>query len=99
MSSSAVPGWSGDGGIVDTMIGFSADSAQVYAGIRRSLRDRESLENLEMPAEYMFHDVPAPGGAGLEAARTARRSGHEAVATGCLLVGFPPAGSLFGVGD
>jgi predicted TIM-barrel fold metal-dependent hydrolase len=45
--------------VVDTLIGFPADPDQVYAGIRRSLRDRDSLEKLEMPAGYMFHDVPA----------------------------------------
>ncbi len=54
----------GPDGIVDTLIGFPADQIEVYAGVRRSLRDRESLEDLEMPAGYMFHDVP-------EQARTA----------------------------
>jgi predicted TIM-barrel fold metal-dependent hydrolase len=48
----------GPRGVVDTLIGFPADQAEVYAGVRRSLRDKESLEQLEMPAGYMFHDVP-----------------------------------------
>jgi len=46
-------------GIVDTMIGFTDDAARVYAGVRRVLKDRESLEEFEMPASYMFHDVPS----------------------------------------
>ncbi len=45
-------------GIVDTLIGFADDPARIYAGVRRGLKDRESLEDFEMPASYMFHDVP-----------------------------------------
>ena len=41
------------------LIGFGDDPDRLYAGIRRSLRDRESLEELEMPAGYMFHDLPS----------------------------------------
>jgi uncharacterized protein len=41
------------------MIGFPDDPARLYAGIREVLRDKESLESFEMPASYMFHDVPA----------------------------------------
>jgi len=45
-------------GIVDTMIGFPTDPDQLYATMRRDLlRDRES-QQLTMPAEYMFHDLP-----------------------------------------
>jgi hypothetical protein len=40
------------------MIGFPTEPAQLYAGLRQALRDRESLEDLPMPAGYMFHDVP-----------------------------------------
>jgi uncharacterized protein len=47
-------------GIVDTMIGFPDDPARLHAGIRRTLKDKESRESFEMPASYMFHDVP-PG--------------------------------------
>ena len=36
--------WPDDLGVVDTMIGFPDDPSRLYAGIRRSLRDRESLE-------------------------------------------------------
>ena len=47
-------------GIVDTMIGFLTDPDQLYASMRAQLlRDRESTESFTMPAEYMFHDVPA----------------------------------------
>jgi predicted TIM-barrel fold metal-dependent hydrolase len=45
-------------GVIDTMIGFPTDPEQLYAGLRPSLRDRDSLEELRMPAGYMFHDVP-----------------------------------------
>src|SRR5580693_4362984 len=50
--------WPPAEGVIDTMIGFPTDPAQLYAGLRPSLRDRESLEELPMPAGYMFHDVP-----------------------------------------
>jgi uncharacterized protein len=56
--------WAAGLGIIDTLIGFPADPAQTYAGVRRGLRDRESLEDLEMPAGYMFHDIPQSGEAG-----------------------------------
>jgi predicted TIM-barrel fold metal-dependent hydrolase len=44
-------------GIVDTMIGFAEDPAQLYAKLRAALRDQES-QGFEMPAQYMFKDVP-----------------------------------------
>jgi uncharacterized protein len=44
--------------VIDTMIGFPTDPSVLYAGIRQNLRDRESLDDLPMPAGYMFHDVP-----------------------------------------
>ena len=50
--------WPTDQPVIDTLIGFGDDPDRLYAGIRRSLRDRESLEELEMPAGYMFHDLP-----------------------------------------
>jgi predicted TIM-barrel fold metal-dependent hydrolase len=43
-------------GIVDTMIGFAQEPDTVYASLRTALRE-ESRE-FEMPAQYMFHDVP-----------------------------------------
>jgi predicted TIM-barrel fold metal-dependent hydrolase len=51
--------WPPDLGIIDTLIGFPADPSEVYAGVRRGLRDRESLEDFEMPAGYLFRDLPA----------------------------------------
>jgi len=51
--------WPTDQPVIDTLIGFGDDPDRLYAGIRRSLRDRESLEELEMPAGYMFHDLPS----------------------------------------
>ncbi len=46
------------GGIVDTLIGFPTDHRQLYETMRRQmLRDAGSQE-MTMPAEYMFKDVP-----------------------------------------
>ena len=43
---------------IDLMIGFpSAESRQKYDYLRKNLRDAESAE-MEMPAEYMFKDIP-----------------------------------------
>ena len=50
--------WPPTEGVIDTMIGFPTDPEQLYAGLRPALHDRESLEDLPMPAGYMFHDVP-----------------------------------------
>ena len=48
-----------DIGIVDTMIGFpSPDMKETYSFITRQTKDRESKEDFEFPAEYMFKDVP-----------------------------------------
>ena len=47
------------GGVIDTMIGFPhADMRQTYAFITAQTRDKESKEEFEFPAEYMFKDVP-----------------------------------------
>jgi uncharacterized protein len=46
-------------GAIDTMIGFPAhDMKATYAFITSQVRDRESKEDFEFPAEYMFKDVP-----------------------------------------
>ena len=48
-----------DIGVIDTMIGFPAgDMKQLYAFITRQARDRETTEEFEFPAEYMFKDSP-----------------------------------------
>jgi hypothetical protein len=48
-----------DIGIIDTMIGFPhGDMAATYKFIVDQTRDRESREEFEFPAEYMFKDVP-----------------------------------------
>lgn len=48
-----------DVGIIDTMIGFPhADMEETYRFITTQTRDRESREEFEFPAEYMFKDVP-----------------------------------------
>jgi hypothetical protein len=46
-------------GIIDTMIGFpAADMRGLYSFITRQTKDRESQEEFEFPAEYMFKDSP-----------------------------------------
>jgi predicted TIM-barrel fold metal-dependent hydrolase len=63
------PSNAGEIGIVDTMIGFATDPAKLYANLQASLRDEES-RGMEMPASYMFRDVPnkqlAPGADAVE---------------------------------
>jgi uncharacterized protein len=52
-------GFPGDIGIIDTMVGFPhADLKQTYAFVTRQTKDRESKEDFEFPAEYMFKDKP-----------------------------------------
>ena len=59
-----------DIGVIDLMIGIPVrDRRHHYEFLRASLRDRESLEEFEFPAQYMFKDVPQ-----LEAATTRSRS-------------------------
>ena len=50
-----------DIGVIDLMIAtpFRA-GARTYQFLRQSLRDRESLDEFEFPAQYMFKDVPHP---------------------------------------
>jgi uncharacterized protein len=46
-------------GIVDTMLGIPEDDREDwYEFLKPQLRDRESLEEFEFPAQYMFKDVP-----------------------------------------
>jgi uncharacterized protein len=46
-------------GIIDTMIGFpNPDMKGTYRFITQQTKDRESTEEFEFPAEYMFKDVP-----------------------------------------
>ena len=48
-----------DIGIIDTMIGFPhADMASTYEFITKQTKDRESREDFQFPAEYMFKQVP-----------------------------------------
>ena len=44
--------------IVDTMIGFPHEGFEQYDFIRKQTKDRNSKEEMEFPAEYMFKDVP-----------------------------------------
>ena len=49
-----------DIGIIDTMLGIPAseDRGDWYSAFKPMLRDRESLEAFEFPAQYMFKGVP-----------------------------------------
>lgn len=44
--------------IIDTMIGFPQKDSSQYDFIRRQTKDRESREEMQFPAEYMFKQVP-----------------------------------------
>ncbi len=52
-----------DIGVIDTMLGIpeTANRAGWYANFRPLLRDAESLQAFEMPAQYMFKGVPDVG--------------------------------------
>src|ERR1700742_4249666 len=48
-----------DIGVIDLMIGLpEADRRHYYDFLRANLRDHESLDDFEFPAQYMFKDVP-----------------------------------------
>src|SRR5262249_30281544 len=50
-----------DIGVIDLMIAPPfRDAKRTYQFLRANLRDRESLEDFEFPAQYMFKDVPHP---------------------------------------
>ena len=50
-----------DIGVIDLMMGLPIrDPNRTYGFLRANLRDRESLEEFEFPAQYMFKDVPHP---------------------------------------
>lgn len=47
-----------DIGAIDTMISFPHDMAATYKFITDQVKDTQSKEEFEFPAEYMFKDVP-----------------------------------------
>jgi predicted TIM-barrel fold metal-dependent hydrolase len=50
-----------DIGVVDLMIAIPfRDPKRTYEFLRANLHDRESLDEFEFPAQYMFKDVPHP---------------------------------------
>jgi predicted TIM-barrel fold metal-dependent hydrolase len=50
-----------DIGVIDLMIAPPfRDARRTYQFLRANLRDRESLEDFEFPAQYMFKNVPHP---------------------------------------
>src|SRR5437588_8021805 len=86
-----------DIGIVDTMIGFpSPDMKQTYSFITRQTKDRESKEEFDFPAEYMFKDVPEKGLTASEdpVAITLAEMDHWGVAKGLIGVGQGPLGDI-----
>jgi len=46
------------GGTIDTLIGFPTDHRQLYETMRRQMLRDSGSQDMAMPAEYMFHDVP-----------------------------------------
>ncbi|HEY3845075.1 MAG TPA: amidohydrolase family protein [Acidimicrobiales bacterium] len=49
-------------GTIDTMIGFPhPDMKETYRFITQQTKDKESIDDFEFPAEYMFKDVPEKG--------------------------------------
>lgn len=50
--------------IIDTMLGIPthADRSDWYTSFRPLLNDQQSREMFKMPAQYMFKDIPEPGG-------------------------------------
>ncbi len=50
-----------DVGVIDLMIAPPfRDAKRTYTFLRQNLRDKESLEEFEFPAQYMFKNVPHP---------------------------------------
>jgi uncharacterized protein len=78
-------------GIVDTMIGFADDPENVYGTLRMALRDES--RRFEMPAQYMFNEVPnkavAPGLDTVEL--TLQEMAKAGVATGLISVSADPS--------
>lgn len=51
-----------DIGIIDLMLAVPGDdNSEFYEWIKPMLRDRESHEMFNMPAQYMFKDIPQTG--------------------------------------
>jgi len=46
------------GGAVDTLIGLPTDHRALYETMRRQMLRDSGSQEMSMPAEYMFHDVP-----------------------------------------
>ncbi len=49
-----------DATVIDTMIGLPFPMKGHYEQFKPLMRDKESLEEFEMPAQYMFTNVPNP---------------------------------------
>ncbi len=72
-----------DIGVIDLMIGFpEADRRHYYDFLRANLRDRESLDEFEFPAQYMFKDVPKVEAAVRPGARACSTSWTSTASTG-----------------
>jgi uncharacterized protein len=79
-----------DIGIIDTMIGFAQDPAALYGSLRAALR--EESKAFEMPAQYMFRDVPNKAAAGeVDAVELTRQEmDRHGIATGLISVSAAP---------
>lgn len=75
--------------IIDTLIGFpGSDRKEVYKFLSPTLRDTESIEDFKMPVEYMFKDIPAEIGEGVDpVAVTLHNMDTYGVARGMVNVG------------
>ena len=67
-------------GIVDTMIGFPhKDMKAVYSFITKQTHDRESKEEFQFPAEYMFKQVPNYLPEGADPIEITLQASHDAI--------------------
>lgn len=83
------PAWPG---AIDTMIGFPTDHRSLYDSMRRQMLRDSGSQDMAMPAEYMFHDVPhrdaAPDGDPVEV--TLKEMDHHGVEVGLVSVSAAP---------
>src|SRR4051794_27594590 len=78
-----------DIGVIDLMIAPPFHEAKrTYQFLRQNLRDRESLEDFEFPAQYMFKDVPHPEPGGDPVAFLVEQMDRFGIEKGMLGVGF-----------
>ena len=78
-----------DIGVIDLMIAPPfREAKRTYQFLRQNLRDRESLEDFEFPAQYMFKNVPHPEPGGDPVAFLVDQMDRFGIEKGMLGVGF-----------